>query len=115
MVSGGSIYNPIVAQIAPAINLNIPDNFYKLFGRGTEESRNTYYRELKEMIFKNFRDMCEKKYSSFICELFGEYNKGLKFFLSFDKFKLKSELNIFFLLLKLLVLLFLTSLSLLII
>jgi len=26
--------------------------------------------EIKEMIFKNFRDMCEKKYSSFICELF---------------------------------------------
>ena len=26
--------------------------------------------EIKEIIFKNFQDMCEKKYSSFICELF---------------------------------------------
>ena len=26
--------------------------------------------EIKEMIFKNFQAMCEKKYSSFICELF---------------------------------------------
>ena len=26
--------------------------------------------EIKEMIFKNFQVMCEKKYSSFICELF---------------------------------------------
>jgi beta-galactosidase/beta-glucuronidase len=58
MVSGGSIYNPIVAQIAPAINLNIPDNFYKLFGRGTEESRNTYYRELKEMILQLYNSPC---------------------------------------------------------
>jgi len=58
MVSGGSFYNPIVAQIAPAIHLNIPDNFYKFFGRGTEESRNTYYRELKEMILQLYNSPC---------------------------------------------------------
>ena len=50
MVSGGSFYNPIVAMITPALHINLPDNWYKFFGRGTEESRNTYYRELKEMI-----------------------------------------------------------------
>ena len=26
--------------------------------------------EIKEMIFKNFQEMCEKKFSSFICELY---------------------------------------------
>ena len=52
MVSGGSFYNPIVAGVAPAIKLSLPDNWYTFFGRGTEESRNTYYRELKEMILQ---------------------------------------------------------------
>ena len=50
MVSGGSFYNPIVAGVAPALHISLPDNWYSFFGRGTEESRNTYYRELKEMI-----------------------------------------------------------------
>ena len=26
--------------------------------------------EIKEMVFKHFQEMCRKKYSSFICELF---------------------------------------------
>ena len=50
MVSGGSFYNPIVAMVTPFLKISLPDNWYSFFGRGSEESRNTYYRELKEMI-----------------------------------------------------------------
>ena len=52
MVSGGSFYNPIVAMISPVLHISLPDNWYSFFGRRTEESRNTYYRELKEMILQ---------------------------------------------------------------
>ena len=58
MVSGGSFYNPVVAMITPALHINLPDNFYSLFGRGSEESRNTYYRELKEMILQLYNSPC---------------------------------------------------------
>ena len=50
MVSGGSFYNPIVAMVTPFLKISLPDNWYSFFGRGSEESRITYYRELKEMI-----------------------------------------------------------------
>jgi len=58
MVSGGSFYNPIVAMITPALQISLPDNWYSFFGRGTEESRNTYYRELKEMINQLYNVPC---------------------------------------------------------
>lgn len=58
MVSGGSFYNPIVAIVAPALHVSIPDNWYSFFGRKTEESRNTYYRELKEMINQLYNTPC---------------------------------------------------------
>ena len=58
MISGGSFYNPIVAMLTPALHINLPDNFYSFFGRGEEESRNTYYRELKEMILQLYNTPC---------------------------------------------------------
>ena len=58
MVSGGSFYNPIVTMITPALQISLPDNWYSFFGRGTEESRNTYYRELKEMINQLYNVPC---------------------------------------------------------
>ena len=58
MISGGSFYNPVVAMVTPALHINLPDNFYSFFGRGEEESRNTYYRELKEMILQLYNTPC---------------------------------------------------------
>ena len=58
MISGGSFYNPIVAMIAPVLHISLPDNWYTFFGRKTEESRNTYYRELKEMILQLYNIPC---------------------------------------------------------
>ena len=58
MISGGSFYNPIVTSIAPAIHVSLPDNWYNFFGRGKEEERNTYYRELKEMILQLYNTPC---------------------------------------------------------
>ena len=58
MVSGGSFYNPIVAMVAPYLHISLPDNWYTFFGRQTEESRNTYYRELKEMINQLYNVPC---------------------------------------------------------
>ena len=52
MISGGSFYNPVVTMITPLLKISLPDSWYSFFGRGTEESRNTYYRELKEMILQ---------------------------------------------------------------
>ena len=58
MISGGSFYNPIVTMITPLLHISLPDNWYSFFGRGTEESRNTYYRELKEMIEQLYNVPC---------------------------------------------------------
>ena len=58
MISGGSFYNPIVAMITPALHISLPDNWYSFFGRKSEESRNTYYRELKEMINQLYNVPC---------------------------------------------------------
>ena len=58
MPSGGSFYNPVVAAIAPALKISLPDNWYSFFGRKTEESRNTYYRELEEMINQLYNVPC---------------------------------------------------------
>ena len=58
MVSGGSFYNPIVAMIAPVLHISIPDSWYTFFGRKTKESRDTYYRELKEMIEQLYNVPC---------------------------------------------------------
>ena len=58
MISGGSFYNPIVAMIAPFFEITLPDNWYTFFGRRSEKSRNTYYRELKEMISQLYNTPC---------------------------------------------------------
>ena len=58
MISGGSFYNPIVAMVTPALKISIPDNWYSFFGRGTDESRKTYYRELEEMINQLYNIPC---------------------------------------------------------
>ena len=58
MVSGGSFYNPIVALLAPTLHISLPDNWYSFFGRQSEGSRNTYYRELKEMINQLYNVPC---------------------------------------------------------
>ena len=58
MISGGSFYNPFIAMVAPFLKISLPDNWYSFFGRGTEESRNTYYRELKEMILQLYNSPC---------------------------------------------------------
>jgi len=46
MVSGGSYFNPIVAQILPFIGIEINDNKYWAFGRSGQDSRNQFYREM---------------------------------------------------------------------
>ena len=58
MISGGTFYNPIVALVTPALHISLPDNWYTFFGRRTEESRNTYYHELKEMILQLYNTPC---------------------------------------------------------
>ena len=58
MPSGGSFYNPVVTMITPALKISLPDNWYSFFGRKTEESRNTYYRELEEMINQLYNVPC---------------------------------------------------------
>ena len=58
MISGGSFYNPIVAMLTPALHISLPDNWYTFFGRQTLESRETYYRELKEMILQLYNVPC---------------------------------------------------------
>ena len=58
MVSGGSFYNPVVAIITPPLHISLPDTWYSFFGRGTQESRDTYYRELKEMINQLYNVPC---------------------------------------------------------
>ena len=58
MISGGAFYNPIVAMLTPALHISLPDNWYTFFGRQTLESRETYYRELKEMILQLYNVPC---------------------------------------------------------
>ena len=50
MISGGSSQNPFLVLVFPVLHISVPDNWYSLYGRKKIESRETYYRELKEMI-----------------------------------------------------------------
>ena len=86
MISGGSFYNPIVAIVAPALHISIPDNWYSFFGRGTEESRNTYYRELKEMINQLYNVPCISTWVPFN-EGWGQFDalKSVDFIKEIDK------------------------------
>ena len=45
-------------MLTPALHISLPDNWYTFFGRQTLESRETYYRELKEMILQLYNVPC---------------------------------------------------------
>lgn len=50
MPCGGGKYNPLIVTTPVVTGMNIPDRFYRLFGRQNQEGRNQYRRELQEMI-----------------------------------------------------------------
>ena len=52
MISGGSSQNLFTVIIFPYLHISIPDNWYSMFGRKEETSRETYYKELKEMLLQ---------------------------------------------------------------
>ena len=50
MVSGGTAYSFMTIAGLPFINVKLKDSEYKKFARESEESRNDYYRELRETV-----------------------------------------------------------------
>ncbi|MBQ9036192.1 MAG: MFS transporter [Erysipelotrichaceae bacterium] len=50
MVSGGTAYSFLTIGALPFINVKLKDSNYKQFSRDSEESRDDYYRELKETV-----------------------------------------------------------------
>lgn len=51
MINGGGRYNPLVVSLPVFFeNMSIKDSHYRLFARDSEEGREQYYRELRELL-----------------------------------------------------------------